>query len=144
MNSKNLAAKLENIKMLADECLADLNLSESTSSLKKAHRDSIKENKLNSKPDFTMPIRPFVKKYAKGMSGPKKFTLILAYMVKGDKSIQISLESIKNSWDKMTSGSLLGMKFNRFYSGQAKDNDWVESKKSGNYNLRPSWMDIFA
>ncbi len=144
MNPKNLAAKLENIKMLADECLAALNLLEGTSSLKKAHRALLKENRLNLKPDFTMPIRPFIKKYAKGMSGPKKFTLILAYMAKGDKSIQVPLEGIKNAWDKMTSSSLLGMKFNRFYSGQAKDNDWVESKKSGSYNLRPLWMDIFT
>lgn len=93
--------------------------------------------------DFSMPIRPFVKKYSKEMSGPKKFTLLLAFLSKGEVSKQIELKEIKKCWNKMTSKSLLGMKFNLFYSGNAKENDWVNTEKSGSYHLRPSWKEIF-
>ncbi len=43
----------------------------------------------------------------------------------------------------MKSKDLLGMDFNRFYVGEAKDNDWVDSQKKGYYYLRPNWKEIF-
>ncbi|MFQ5663677.1 MAG: hypothetical protein ACE5HL_07590 [Terriglobia bacterium] len=92
--------------------------------------------------DFGMPVRPFIKRYSKGMSGPKKFTLLLARLVKGDPKKQIQVGEIEKHWDKMT--SLMGIDFNRFFPSQAKDNDWVESKRKGFYNLRPGWKDIFS
>lgn len=93
--------------------------------------------------DFSMPIRPFVRKYSVGLSGQEKFTLLLAFLAKGDATKRISLEEIEKYWSKMTAKNLLGMEFNRFYSGQAKDNDWVNTEKPGLYYLRPSWRAIF-
>jgi hypothetical protein len=92
--------------------------------------------------DFEKPLRPFIKQYAKGMSGPNKFTLLLARLVRGDLKKQVPLNEIQAHWDKMTSKSLLDLEFNHFFPAQARENDWVESKK-GLYNLRPSWKDIF-
>jgi len=77
------------------------------------------------------------------MSGPKKFTLLLAYLAKGDLKKVIALEEIQKQWNKMTAKSLLGMEFNRFYPASAKENDWVNSEKNGSYNLRPAWTAIF-
>lgn len=93
--------------------------------------------------DFSMPIRAFVKKQGNGMSGPKKFTLLLAYLAKGDLQKTISSVEIKKHWNKMTAKGLLGMEFNTFYSTSAKENDWVNAEKNGSYNLRPSWKAIF-
>lgn len=93
--------------------------------------------------DFSTPIRPFVKKHAVGMSGPKKFTLVLAHLAGGDVGKKVSLEEIERQWSRMTAKGLLGIKFNRFYSANAKDNDWVNTEKSGLYHLRPSWQSIF-
>ena len=98
----------------------------------------------NTKLDFSMPIRAFVKKYASGMSGPRKFTLLVAYLSRGDSGKNILLSSLEKEWGRMTSKSLLGMKFNSFYTARAKENDWVESKKKGEYNLRPEWQKIFS
>lgn len=111
----------------------------------KAREPKIRNAKLTklTEDDFNKPIRPFIKKYAKGMSGPKKFTLLLTRLVKGDLKKSINLVEIKGRWSRMTGKPLLGMKFNRFYPSQAKDKDWVESKKKGEYNLRPTWKDIF-
>jgi hypothetical protein len=92
--------------------------------------------------DFDIPLRPFVKKYTKGMSGPKKFTLLVAWFVKGDLKKEAALSEIRKNWNKMSSKTLLNMKFNLFYTNQAKENDWVDSKRKGFYNLRPNWKGI--
>ena len=94
--------------------------------------------------DFSTPIRAFVKRNGNGMSGPKKFTLLVAYLTKGETTKQTSLAEIEKQWNKMTAKSLLGMKFNRFYSSQAKENDWVITGKTGSYSLRPSWKEVFG
>jgi hypothetical protein len=93
--------------------------------------------------DYSKPLRPFVKRYGAGMSGPKKFTLVLAHLAGGDLSKNVSLDQVQRYWSRMTAKGLLGMKFNRFYSAKAKDNDWVNTEKSGLYHLRPSWKEIF-
>lgn len=93
--------------------------------------------------DFSKPIRPFIKQHARRLSGPKKFALVLAYLSSGDPSKKVALEDIETCWNRMTANGLLGMKFNRFYSAAAKNNDWVNTEKNGLYYLRPSWKDIF-
>jgi hypothetical protein len=93
--------------------------------------------------DFSSDIRAFVKRYARGMSGPQKFTLLLAYLTKGDSSKRILLEELEQRWNKMTAKGLLGVKFNSAYSARARENDWVATEKSGSYYIRPSWRAIF-
>lgn len=90
--------------------------------------------------DFSMSSRAFIKRYSKGMSGPKKFTLLLAYLTKGDATKSIKLEEIKKHWSK----GLFSGKINSFYSTQAKSNDWIDSRKKEEYSLRPSWKDILS
>lgn len=89
--------------------------------------------------DFSLPIRPFIKKYCIDMGGPKKFTLLLAYLVNGDQDKICSLASIHKEWNKLK-GFL--SEFNRSYTTKAKDKDWVDTKKDG-YFLRPEWKKIF-
>lgn len=93
--------------------------------------------------DFSIPIRPFIKRYAIGMNGQKKFTLLLARLTKGDLKKEVILSEVQGHWKRMEGKKFMGMKFNRFYSAEARENDWVESKKDKFYNLRPSWEDIF-
>ena len=93
--------------------------------------------------DFTMPPRAFVKKYCDGLNGAKKFTLLLAYLTQGDVAKTIPLSDIEARWNKMTGKGLLGMKFNRLYTSQARENDWASTEKTGSYSLRPSWKAIF-
>jgi hypothetical protein len=93
--------------------------------------------------DFTTPLRPSVKKRAGGMNGAKKFTLLLAYLTKGDSTKTVALSDIEAQWNRMTGKGLLGVNFNRLYSSEARDNDWVSAEKAGAYRLRPSWKEIF-
>jgi hypothetical protein len=133
-----LIATLQQIKTLADECLEHIG-------------DSAKPKRLSKKPfarsspaspvsiDFDKPLRPFIKQYARGLSGPKKFVLLLSRLVEGDLRKEVAIEEIQKHWNKMKAKSLLGLEFNRFYPARAGENDWVETKKKGFYNLRPNW-----
>jgi hypothetical protein len=94
--------------------------------------------------DFSVPLRAFIRKHSDGMSGAKKFTLVLAYLTKGDLEKEILLTDIEKHWNRMTSKTLLAMKFNRFYSAHARENDWTDIAKQGAYHLRPSWKSIFS
>jgi hypothetical protein len=93
--------------------------------------------------DYTMPMRAFVKKHSQRMNGAKKFVLLIAYLSKGNQSETVSLSDVESQWNKMTSKGLLGMSFNRLYTSQARENDWVSTEKAGTYRLRPSWKAIF-
>jgi hypothetical protein len=142
MDNAKLTSSLQQIKSLVDECLAGLG---DSTKPKRATKETPAPS-LAPKPlsiDFDIPLRPFIKKYARGMGGPAKFVLLLSRLTKGELKQEVAIEEIQEHWDKMKAKSLLGIGFNRFYSGAAKDNDWVESKKRGFYNLRPSWKDIF-
>ncbi|MFZ3012038.1 MAG: hypothetical protein WA060_03545 [Minisyncoccia bacterium] len=94
--------------------------------------------------DFSLNERNFIKTYAKGMSGPKKFTLLLAFMAKGRTNVDVEMSAISTKWSKMTGKDLLGYKFNLYYSVTAKTSGWVDSKKHGTYHLRNTWMNIFS
>lgn len=91
--------------------------------------------------DFDMPFRAFVKRHASGMSGARKFTLLVAYIAKGDVKKSVDLAEIKHHWNKVKAKGLLGMNFNPKYTSEAKERDWVDAS-AGAYVLRPSWKDI--
>jgi hypothetical protein len=90
--------------------------------------------------NFYSPARAFVKNHARGMSGPQKFTLLLAHMTKGDRKVEARLNMIEKQWKKMT--ALLG-KWNRAPPTRAKEHEWVDSPKNGTYVLLPGWRGIF-
>ncbi len=91
--------------------------------------------------DFSLNERFFVKRYIVGKSGPKRFTLLLAYLSKGGVNKNIELSEIKKHWNKMTAKTLLG-KFNMFYPNDAKTRGWIDSKEYGTYNLTNEWKNV--
>jgi len=91
--------------------------------------------------NFSSPIRAFVKNHSRGMRGPQKFTLLLAYISKGDGKAEIPLKMIEKQWRKMK--PLLG-KWNGAHSIRAKEHEWVDSPKTGMYVLLPGWRGIFS
>lgn len=91
--------------------------------------------------DFSVNERNFVKRYAMDKSGPKKFTLLLAYLVKGEVGQNFELSVIKNRWGKMSAKNMLG-KFNMFYPNDAKNRGWIDSKEYGKYNLTNEWKGV--
>lgn len=90
--------------------------------------------------DFSLNERAFVKRHAAGKAGPSKFTILLAFVAKGDESKSIPVNLIKGHWNRMSTKQLLG-KFNRFYPNEAKTRGWVDSKGHGLYCLSKEWKD---
>lgn len=89
--------------------------------------------------DFTLPLRAFVTaNNARKLSGPQKFTLLLAALTKGDTTATIDKNRLQREWNKMTAP--MGGRFNPAYSTRAKDKGWVESPKQGVYKLRTTWI----
>src|SRR5213593_4512048 len=62
--------------------------------------------KLQKKPsartslDFSLPVRAFVKRHAKGLGGPQKFTVLLARLSGGKSGVAISLKEIEKAWNR--------------------------------------------
>lgn len=109
---------------------------------------SVKERKMLAKTPsknqdivFSLNERAFVSKYVADKSGPKRFTLLLAYFAKGEVDKSVELSEIKKHWEKMSAKTLLG-KFNMFYPNDAKTRGWVDSKKHGDYNLTNAWKEV--
>ena len=143
MEREKLISSLQQMRTLAQECLEDLGDAAKSIGARKKLPPGPARTPRAASIDFDMPIRPFIKKYAKGMSGPQRFALLLARLVKGDLKKEVQLKEVEKQWNVMTA-LMDRMEFNRFFPSQAKDRDWVESKQRGSYNLRPSWKDIFA
>ena len=96
-------------------------------------------NPTSAKLDFGKSERAFIKAYAKGLSGTRKFVLLIAYTAKGQVGKEVELNDVSKRWNKMT--ALLGGKFNRFFSNTAKDDGWVDTRKKGIYVLTSSWKE---
>ncbi|MFQ5663678.1 MAG: hypothetical protein ACE5HL_07595 [Terriglobia bacterium] len=88
---------------------------------------------------FRLNPRAFMKKYGHGLSGPQKFTLLLARLTKGSTSQQVSLAEIKKQWNSMK--ALMDGPFNRAHPNRAKDSGWVDSPKRGVYVLATDWKE---
>ena len=92
--------------------------------------------------EFSLPIRAFVKKYAAGNSGgAAKFTVLLAFLVRGADELEIPAETIRTEWSRLTAH--LGA-FNRAHATRAKDRAWVDSPGQGTYRLGPLWREAFS
>jgi len=92
--------------------------------------------------DFSINERVFVKRYIVGKSGPKKFTLLLAYLVKGEADKSFKLSDIRKRWEKKLSAKNMLGKFNMFYPNDAKTRGWIDSKEYGKYNLTNEWENV--
>lgn len=90
---------------------------------------------------FSMNPRAFMKKYARGLTGDRKFALLLSRLAKGSASNEVPFETVRGHWEKMT--SVIG-KFNSAYSIRAKDNGWVDTRKPGVYVLTPTWKEVLS
>ena len=90
--------------------------------------------------DFSLPVRSFMKRHARSLRGPQKFTVLLARLAGGKVGVATSLKSIKDAWNKMTEP--MGGVFNAAHPTRAKDSGWVDTTKRGFYVLRVGWHEV--
>lgn len=134
----SVASKLKQVKVLVEECLLAL---DNGGNRQAEAVPTETPNSVAPDIDFTRPVRPYMKIFA-GLSGSRKFVLLLAWLAKGDLEKQVPLSEIQSLWDSMS--GMLKTKFNRKFSSEAKDADWVDTRKFGLYNLRPNWKEALT
>lgn len=142
MNKLEFEKNLNLIIKLAEECLSDIGFVEAETALEagKGMDAEIKNTSLTTELDFSMNPRAFFKKYSKGMSGPKIFTLMVAYLAKQKGKDAILLSDVQNEWSKLK--TILKSKFANSYALRAKESDWIQSPQNSTYSLRPDWQKI--
>lgn len=89
-------------------------------------------------PDLDLPLRPFLKQYARGRSGAAKLTVLIAHIAQGKTDVAVDSADLQSAWNRAT--AFLG-EFNRAHATRAKDNGWIDSLKHGEYVLRESWKE---
>ena len=87
---------------------------------------------------FSIPIRAFVKKYGRQLSGPKRFTILVAYLCRGQVGLPVLNTDVEKHWNKMKP-LLGGKKLNYAYATRAKEPGWIDSPSRGKYVLCASW-----
>jgi len=93
-----------------------------------------------TQPDFSMPLRPFIKTHGSELSGPKKLTLLLSHLTGGRPEVPVPLTEVEKRWSKIE--ALMGGPYNGAYSMRARDQGWVDSPKRGSLALRAGWEAI--
>ncbi|MDP9039291.1 MAG: hypothetical protein M3O02_08465 [Acidobacteriota bacterium] len=88
--------------------------------------------------DFSLPVRPFINQYSDGLSGSKKFALLVAYFAKGELDVPVDRTEVVDTWNKMT--GLLGGRFNGAHESRAKDAGWVYVPDTGKIALLKKWQ----
>ena len=135
MKEEELIDTLQQIKAIVDTALDDVER-------KKRHGRKSSTWKTQQTPksvdiSFNMNVLAFMNKYARGLKGPHKFTLLLAHAVKGKTTQQETRATLEKQWNKLK--GILGGKFNPAHANRAKAKGWVDSAKHGAYTLSDSW-----
>lgn len=86
--------------------------------------------------DFSLPVRAFMNRYAKGRSGPEVFALLVARLAGGEVGREVRVNEISSEWGRMT--GILGT-FATVYGTRAKNGAWVDSPGRGVFTLLPDW-----
>lgn len=92
-----------------------------------------------TKLSFSLNSRAFMNKFAKGISGSRKFTLLLAHLAQGKTGQEIAGERIASTWNRMK--SVLGGAYNGAHATRAKAEGWIDSPKWAHYALSSSWKE---
>jgi hypothetical protein len=136
MAKEDLIATLRQIKALVDDAITK-HVGHGREPKKPSEQRVAKSVKI-AEPSFNMNLLAFMKQNAQGLSGPNKFTLLLAGVVKGSVSQEVSSSELKRQWNKMK--VIIG-KFNGAHANRAKANGWVDTPKHGIYTLSHSWKE---
>ena len=91
---------------------------------------------------FAPNPRAFMKKHGRGLSGSKKFTLLLARFVKGKVGEQASVDKLVSEWNRMK--GVMDGAYNPAHATRAKEQGWIDSPKKGVYVLSESWKEVVS
>ena len=139
MATTNLLRLLQELRTLIDEAIGELQESPSSKSRPVPHRVMRQHV---SHIAFDLNALAFMNKYARGLSGAQKFTLLISWLSKGSSKAEISIQDAVKQWNRMR--TVVGGEFNRVSANRAKAEGWVDSPKRGIYVLSESWQECLT
>jgi hypothetical protein len=89
-------------------------------------------------PDFDLPVRAFAKRYARSLSGPRKYAVLVARLCGGKVGQTISPREVERQWRSMTEP--MGGDYNPAYASRAKNEGWVDTVDRETLVLRKDWI----
>jgi hypothetical protein len=137
MEKDQFIATLQQIKAIVDQALEES--CQQQTPLRKARREKGYPAPKTAILDYEVNARAFVKAHARGLSGPKQFVLLMAYLAKGKVGKEVQFQDIRNHWNRMK--SLIGNKLNTFFPNSAKEHGWINPREKGVYVLTKSWQE---
>jgi hypothetical protein len=105
-----------------------------------APRESAGNTKGSARFEFDLDVRPFMKRYSAGRSGPHKLILLVSHFAKGLIGASVSRADVIDKWKRMT--AIMGGPYNGAYDTRARDTGWLHSPKAGVFELRPGWEEV--
>lgn len=109
---------------------------------KKSKSSTVASASRTTKASFSLNPRAFMNKYAKGKSGSRKFTLLLAHLAQGKVGQEVAGKQLVADWNRMK--GVLGGAFNRAHATRAKEEGWIDSPRFGYYSLSSSWQEAVS
>ena len=140
MDKEQLIATLQQIKALVDHAIGKAGHKRGPT--QKPNAQKRQQTPKGGDISFNTNVLAFMNKYARGLKGPQKFTLLLAHSVKGKMSQQVPRAGLEKQWNKMK--AVLDGKFNPAHANRAKAKGWVDSPKHGVYTLSDSWKECLT
>jgi hypothetical protein len=87
--------------------------------------------------DFDLPVRAFVNRYAKNLSGPRKYAVLVARLCGGTVGQTVSPREVERQWRSMTEP--MGGDYNAAYASRAKNEGWVDAPDRNSIVLLKHW-----
>lgn len=140
MSQDKRIATLQQVKALVDEVISELK--QEVPGRKSRPASSKQGPTIAADISFNLSVLAFMSKYARGLSGPQKFTLLIARLVKGSTTTETSFQEVKKRWNKMK--TVMGSEFNPVNANRAKAEGWVDTTKHGVYVLCNSWKEYLT
>jgi len=137
MSQETIIARLQQVKVLVGELINELK--PKGRSTNKTLVISKLRRSITPNISFNLSLLAFMNKYSRGLSGPQKFTLLLARLAKGNTKTEIPFQELKRQWNKMK--TVMGGAFNPAHANRAKAKGWVDSTKHGFYHVCELWKE---
>jgi hypothetical protein len=89
-------------------------------------------------PDFDLPVRAFANRYAKNLSGPRKYAVLVARLCSGKLGEPISPRDVERQWRSMTEP--MGGAYNGAHLSRAKNEGWIDQPTRESVVLLKDWV----
>ena len=89
-------------------------------------------------PNFDLPVRAFANRYAKNLSGPRKYAVLVARLCGGKLGQSISPREVERQWRSMTEP--MGGAYNGAHLSRAKNEGWIDQPSRESVVLLKDWI----